>query len=37
MASEGIRVIDRVVEEEMNGRINIDNNTWLIPKKKNEK
>jgi hypothetical protein len=34
MASEGIRVIDRVVEEEMNGRINIDNNTWLIPKKK---
>ena len=34
MASEGIRVIDRDVEEEMNGRINIDNNTWLIPKKK---
>jgi hypothetical protein len=34
MASEGIRVIDRVVEEEMNGRINIDNNTWLIPKQK---
>jgi hypothetical protein len=37
MASEGIRVIDRVVEEEMNGRVNIDNNTWLIPNKKNEK
>jgi hypothetical protein len=34
MASEGIRVIDRVVEEEMNGRISIDNNTWLIPKRK---
>ena len=31
MASEGIRVIDRVIEKEMNGKINLVNNTWLIP------
>ncbi len=31
MASEGIRVVDRVVEKEMNGEINLVNNTWLIP------
>ena len=31
MASEGIRVIDRVVEKEMNGNINLIKNTWSIP------
>mgnify|MGYP000265118142 CR=1 FL=1 len=31
MASEGIRVIDRVIEKEMNGKINLVNNTWVSP------
>lgn len=31
MAAEGIKVIDRVVEKELKGKINLVKNTWLIP------
>ena len=31
MAAEGVKVIDRVVEKELNGKINLVKNTWLIP------
>ena len=31
MANEGIRVVDRVVENELNGTIDKENNLWLIP------
>jgi len=34
MAAEGIKVIDRVIEKELNGKINLIKNTWLIPVKK---
>ena len=33
MAAEGIKVVDRVVEEELKGEINLIKNTWLIPVK----
>lgn len=33
MSSEGIRVIDRVVEKELKGKINLVKNTWVIPLK----
>tara|TARA_Y100001935_G_scaffold60011_1_gene50224 strand:+ start:534 stop:644 length:111 start_codon:yes stop_codon:yes gene_type:complete len=32
MANEGIRVVDRVVKNELNGTIDKGNNLWLIPK-----
>jgi hypothetical protein len=31
MAEKGVRVIDRVVEEEMGGRIDMQKDLWLIP------
>lgn len=31
MAQNGLKVIDRVVTEEMGGKIDFANNTWLIP------
>ena len=31
MAEKGIFVIDRVVQEEMGGGIDLENNRWLIP------
>ena len=31
MAERGIFVIDRVVQEEMRGGVDLDNNLWLIP------
>ena len=31
MANEGIRVVDRVVKNELNGTIDEENNLWLIP------
>jgi hypothetical protein len=31
MAKKGIEVVDRVVIEEMNGKIDIESNTWIIP------
>ena len=31
MAAEGVKVIDRVVEKELKGKINLVKNTWLIP------
>ena len=31
MAAEGIKVIDRVVEKELKGKINLVKNTWVIP------
>tara|TARA_B100000035_G_scaffold187027_1_gene159578 strand:- start:3698 stop:5014 length:1317 start_codon:yes stop_codon:yes gene_type:complete len=31
MANEGIRVVDRVVKNELNGTIDKENNLWLIP------
>ena len=31
MAAEGIKVIDRVVEKELKGKINLVKNTWIIP------
>lgn len=33
MAKTGIFIIDRVVQEEMNGGINLKNNVWYIPSK----
>jgi hypothetical protein len=33
MADEGIKVIDRVVEKELKGKINLVKNTWMIPVK----
>ena len=32
MANEGIRVVDRVVKNELNGTVDRGNNLWLIPK-----
>jgi len=34
MARTGVYIIDRVVQEEMNGGIDLEKNTWLIPIKK---
>ena len=31
MAAEGVKVIDRVVEKELKGKINLVKNTWVIP------
>ena len=31
MANEGIRVVDRVVKNQLNGTIDKENNLWLIP------
>jgi hypothetical protein len=31
MAAEGLKVIDRVVEKELKGKINLVKNTWVIP------
>jgi len=31
MADKGLRVVDRVVREEMNGRVDLENNVWIIP------
>ena len=31
MANEGIRIIDRVVKNELNGTFDRENNLWLIP------
>ena len=36
MAERGVAIIDRVVVEQMGGRINQENNTWIIPKTNNE-
>jgi len=33
MVDEGIKVIDRVVEKELKGKINLVKNTWVIPVK----
>lgn len=33
MATEGIGIVDRVVIEEMQGKIDMKNNLWLIPRK----
>ena len=33
MAAEGVKVIDRVVEKELKGKINLVKNTWVIPVK----
>jgi hypothetical protein len=33
MAAEGLKVIDRVVEKELKGKINLVKNTWVIPLK----
>jgi hypothetical protein len=35
MAETGLSIIDRVVSEEMNGRTDPENNTWIIPLVKN--
>ena len=32
MAQKGIQIIDRVVVEEMNGKVDLDKNIWHIPK-----
>ena len=31
MANEGIRIIDRVIKNELNGTFDIENNLWLVP------
>ena len=31
MASQGIEIIDRVVEEEIGGTVDLEQNTWIIP------
>ncbi|PIB37791.1 ADP-ribosylglycohydrolase family protein [Maribacter sp. 4G9] len=31
IAEKGIQVTDRVVQEQLNGRIDAENNTWIIP------
>lgn len=31
MADKGLRIVDRVVREEMNGRVDLENNVWVIP------
>ena len=31
MADRGLRVIDRVVTEEMGGKVNQEKNAWVIP------
>ena len=33
MAKKGIFIIDRVVQEELGGGINLKDNVWYIPKK----
>ena len=33
MAKKGIWIVDRVVQEELKGGIDLRNNTWYIPKK----
>jgi hypothetical protein len=35
MAAKGIEVIDRVVEEEMKGEVDLEANVWRIPKLQN--
>ena len=34
MAKKGVFIIDRVVQEEMNGGVNLEKDVWLIPVKK---
>lgn len=36
MANNGVKVVDRVVSEEMGGTIDLENNVWVIPKIKEE-
>jgi hypothetical protein len=36
MAQKGIWIVDRVVQEELNGRIDLQKNHWYIPKKLDE-
>ena len=31
MAKKGVFVIDRVVQEQMNGGVDLENNLWYIP------
>ena len=31
MAIEGMKIVDKVVIEELSGKIDVDNNSWLIP------
>jgi len=31
MANEGIRIIDRVIKNELNGTFDSENNLWLVP------
>ena len=31
MANEGIRIIDRVIKNELNGTFDRENNLWLVP------
>ena len=32
MAKNGIKIVDRIVLEELNGKIDSENKLWLIPK-----
>jgi len=32
MAKNGIKIVDKVVLEELNGKIDSENKLWLIPK-----
>ena len=36
MAKRAIKVIDQVVVEQMKGKVDLENNVWLIPEKKGE-
>jgi uncharacterized protein YlxW (UPF0749 family) len=31
MAIDGMKIVDKVVIEELNGKIDVDNKSWLIP------
>lgn len=31
MAQKGLSIIDRMIQEEMNGRVDLENNRWIIP------
>lgn len=37
MAEKGLKIVDRVVLEEMEGEINLDSNLWYIPKAQKQK
>ena len=32
MAKNGIKIVDKIVLEELNGKIDSENKLWLIPK-----